>query len=183
MSSQSYIILLLLLLLKICCPAGARQLTAVSKRARIQTRDAAFKPYSAGFEFHYIDEDTIHANDQFAARLTFEPRLPVLAIEDVDRHLDMIQCSPDGLLLQFDSRRKLKKAEETWAALEEFVVVTSHLGCNHDGERQPYLYERPFPFANAVLTRVEFLESHSRKRVHLHSSTLSLLLGKKLSIA
>jgi hypothetical protein len=91
-------------------------------------------------------EDSLVAGSPFAARLAFSSKLPVLALEDIELHLDSIQCSEAAIKISLESRYHFHKAREAWGNIGDFLVVTSHPGCNHNGERSPYLYV--FPPAN-----------------------------------
>jgi len=88
-------------------------------------------------------EDSLATNSPFAARLAFSSKLPVLALEDVELHLGNIQCSEAAIEILFESQYHCDKAHKAWEDLGNFLVVTSHPGCNRNGERSPYLYVFP----------------------------------------
>jgi hypothetical protein len=54
--------------------------------------------------------------------------------------LDTIRCSKTAIEISFRSGHHHGRAKAAWEELENFLVVTSHLGCNYNGERSPYLY-------------------------------------------
>jgi hypothetical protein len=66
-------------------------------------------------------------------------KLPALALEDIESHLDNIECLDSAIVLKFVDEQVLKQARREWDDLSEFIVVSSHPGCNGDGERAPYL--------------------------------------------
>lgn len=55
-----------------------------------------------------------------------------------------IQCSPSTITVGFSDKKTMDGAQESWTELEEFFIITSHPGCNEDGERAPYLYVPQF---------------------------------------
>jgi hypothetical protein len=72
------------------------------------------------------------------ATLTIKPPRPALALEDLEDLLSSVQCSSQGISLTFASGSLAKRARQAWSA-PEFIVFTSHKGCNNDGERIPYM--------------------------------------------
>ncbi|KAI9772144.1 MAG: hypothetical protein M1839_002556 [Geoglossum umbratile] len=119
---------------------AVRSLTAVTGRSRhlLERGVVDFAPQWSS-EFHYVDEDTLGTGSPFAARLGFASKLPVLALEDIEVHLDTVRCSKTTIEISFRSGHHHSKAKAAWEKLEKFLVVTSHLGCNYNGERSPYL--------------------------------------------
>lgn len=75
---------------------------------------------------------------QFAARVAITPKLPVLAIEDLDPHLSALKCTEKSIEVHFHFSEALQTAKRLWVELGTFVIVTAHEGCNEDGGRSPY---------------------------------------------
>jgi hypothetical protein len=67
-------------------------------------------------------------------------KLPALALEDIENHLDSIECLDSIIALEFVDEQVLKQARKAWDDFTEFIVISSHPGCNRDGERAPYMY-------------------------------------------
>ena len=67
-------------------------------------------------------------------------KLPTLALEDIENQLDSIECLDSIIALEFVDEQVLKQARKAWDDLTEFIVISSHPGCNRDGERAPYVY-------------------------------------------
>lgn len=66
-------------------------------------------------------------------------KYPTLALEDIEPHVDDIQCSQSTLTLSFGTGQNLEEAKDAWSGVSQFLIITSHIGCNEDGERTPYL--------------------------------------------
>ena len=84
-------------------------------------------------------DDTHGSKAQMAAQVHFTPKLPTLAIEDIEVLLDSIVCAASTIELHFSHQDALQEALVELAALPRFILVTSHVGCNENGERRAYL--------------------------------------------
>lgn len=60
-------------------------------------------------------------------------------LEDVEHHIESIGCYSSEIHLSFKSRKKLKRIHKELASVDSFLLVTSHEGCNEDGERNPHM--------------------------------------------
>ena len=83
-------------------------------------------------------EDSLAGSEPFGASLLVEAKHPALVLEDLEQFVAFVQCSQSGILLGFHSREQSMAAEKAWNT-DNFLLFTSHQGCNKDGERQPYL--------------------------------------------
>ena len=84
-------------------------------------------------------DDTHGTTAQVAAQVHLSSKLPTLAIEDFEASLDTILCTTTTIELRFLHRELLQDALAELAPLPRFILVTSHIGCNEDGERRAYL--------------------------------------------
>jgi hypothetical protein len=66
-------------------------------------------------------------------------KLPAVALEDIELNVKNIVCSDSAIIINFPSASLLAKAEREWEGLAEFLVISSHAGCNDEGARAPYL--------------------------------------------
>jgi hypothetical protein len=68
-----------------------------------------------------------------------EYKLPALILEDIETSLNEIQCSDSSLMVEFAEAEVFNAAKESWDSHSEFLIISSHAGCNQDGERSPHL--------------------------------------------
>ncbi|KAM3082353.1 hypothetical protein ACMFMF_002017 [Clarireedia jacksonii] len=66
-------------------------------------------------------------------------KLPAVALEDIELNVKDIMCSDSTIVIDFPSASLLANAEREWEGLSEFLVISSHAGCNDEGARAPYL--------------------------------------------
>ena len=85
-------------------------------------------------------EETHRRESQFAALVQMSAKLPTVVLEEVEHHLDDIFCTDSSIQLHFGNQQSLALAYEELSATDDFFVVTSHQGCNSDGERRPHRY-------------------------------------------
>ena len=88
----------------------------------------------------FSDPDRIPEDQApFAAHVHVTSTLPTLLLEESDPHFARIACSASTIELSFYTDAALSL---TWAELakhDEILVITSHVGCNANGERNPFL--------------------------------------------
>ena len=75
----------------------------------------------------------------FAAHVRLASKLPTLLLEDNDHHLEQISCHGSTIELKFQDDATLSAAWQEIQTHPEMLIITSHVGCNADGERKPYL--------------------------------------------
>jgi hypothetical protein len=72
-------------------------------------------------------------------------RLPTVLLEKVEHHINEIACFDSSIQLHFASQGDLELAYNELSAIDEFFVITSHEGCNNDGERESHRYGPQLP--------------------------------------
>ncbi len=83
--------------------------------------------------------DTHAPTSQFAAKLGMSFKIPALMLEDVEHHIESIGCYSSEIHLYFTSVELLKRTHNEITSVDSFLLVTSHYGCNEDGERNPHV--------------------------------------------
>ncbi len=68
-----------------------------------------------------------------------EFKTPALLLEDIEHHTGMIDCFDSRIYLYFSSVQAFEHAHEEFNSVSNFLIITSHEGCNEDGERDPHL--------------------------------------------
>lgn len=115
----------------------ARRLSAANVCSRLKSRaqdiQSIFK-HETVFDYVHDPEDG-REDSVFTATLAVKSRSPVLVLEELEGHLEDIVCSDSQISLLFDSIDKVDVIRKAIGTTSNFVVVTSHNGCNSDGER------------------------------------------------
>ena len=83
--------------------------------------------------------DTHGSTSQFAAKVGMNFKIPALMLEDVEHHIESVACYSSEIHLHFRSAELLGRAHNEFARVNSFLLVTSHRGCNEDGERNPHV--------------------------------------------
>ena len=83
--------------------------------------------------------DTHGSASQFAAKLGMNFKAPALMLEEIEHHVESIGCYSSEIHLYFRSIEPLQRAHNEFASVDSFLLVTSHQGCNEDGERSPHV--------------------------------------------
>ncbi|TGO19974.1 hypothetical protein BPAE_0325g00010 [Botrytis paeoniae] len=115
-------------------------LGAITVRSAEQKRGVAnFKP-NLECTHHYADHDSIirGAHSRFAST-SMKYKLPAVTLEDIELNVNKILCSKSTIIVEFPSVNLLVEAEKEWKDLSEFLVISSHAGCNVQNARAPYL--------------------------------------------
>lgn len=79
------------------------------------------------------------SRSSFVAQVGMNFKMATLLLEEIEHHTTRIACINSMVRLYFDSAEALQYAYEEFARADKFLLITSHLGCNDDGERVPYL--------------------------------------------
>lgn len=146
-------------------------LGAITVRSAEQKRGLAnFKP-DLECTHHYADHDSIirGAHSRFAST-SMKYKLPAVALEDIELNVKNIVCSKSTIILQFPSENLLLGAKKEWKDLSEFLVISSHAGCNDQNARAPYLVsnvEYVFKSNTAILSvrRIEWSDAYDTMEV------------------
>ncbi|KAI4124675.1 MAG: hypothetical protein LQ338_004675, partial [Usnochroma carphineum] len=85
--------------------------------------------------------DIFGSNDDrfMAAQVQLSTKLPTLALEDIDHHLDYTSCSENSVRLGFATTSAKEATLREFKSNQEFYLITMHNTCNEDGERNVYL--------------------------------------------
>ena len=134
----------------------AAQLTTAIGARRINS------PLSDKVELHYLDgEHSPHfrsthccsfnsspfmnlesrdgAKSPFSARVRLSANEPTLVLEEIEHYMLDIFCRGSEIEIHFAESGALGHVHRELSNVGEFLLVTSHEGCNADGERTPYL--------------------------------------------
>jgi len=132
-------------------------LKAINVRSELERREVDFTPKHI-WEHHYadriypaaikyiiiltaslLDMSLLRGASARFAKTSMRFKLPALALEVIETHLENIECADSVIVLDFMDELALKQAKREWDKLPKFIVISSHPGCNEDGERVPYV--------------------------------------------
>ena len=86
-----------------------------------------------------MEADTHGSSSQFAAKLGMQFKFPALMLEDIEHHIESVGCYSTEIHVYFSTVELLMRAHNEFASVDSFLLITSHQGCNEDGERSPHL--------------------------------------------
>ncbi|RDL37181.1 uncharacterized protein BP5553_04614 [Venustampulla echinocandica] len=115
------------------------KLVAVAARPGLQIRDESFTPNRHCLHHYAENTPSFDGGRTRFAKTATKYKLPALVLEDIEMALDNVQCFASTITVEFSNKQTLAAARESWDHLEQFLIITSHPGCNMDGERTPYL--------------------------------------------
>ncbi|KAH8684677.1 hypothetical protein BGZ60DRAFT_170796 [Tricladium varicosporioides] len=120
-------------------PNNQPSLTAITVRSAIQRRDELFRP-KLDCEHHYAAGDPAlfgHEGSRFA-KTAMKYKLPALVLEDIETSVQSITCTTSAIIVEFSEREIIDEVRGRWDELQKFLIISSHSGCNVEGERAPY---------------------------------------------
>ncbi|KAF2648810.1 hypothetical protein K491DRAFT_612001 [Lophiostoma macrostomum CBS 122681] len=115
--------------------AHSRVLRAATRNSDLFRRSMRIEK-KFGTELSYIEKENSWGNGEtFSSRLKLSSKTPVLNLEEIEHHLVDVQCSDGAMKLHFvDS----SSARDATHACSNGAIITSHQGCNAEGERAVY---------------------------------------------
>jgi hypothetical protein len=88
----------------------------------------------------FTDENHHSSASVFASTVKFHSNKPILLLEEFEDYFTNVQCVQNGIDLSFSSGDAVLAAMTAWEESGEAIVVSSHHGCNENGERVVYTY-------------------------------------------
>lgn len=107
-------------------------------------------------------------------------KLPAIVLEEIEHHLDDITCSDSAVSLRFADVNSRTRLHGELSVDNDFYIVTSHAGCNKEGERAVYRYSTSNQETRSrhLLNASGCLVSTVTKPRTLWSSRLNMRRGK-----
>ncbi|KAL4877458.1 hypothetical protein BJY04DRAFT_230599 [Aspergillus karnatakaensis] len=116
----------------------SKPLSAAALSSRLKARaQSVFPVLKRKASFDYL-ADEIQDKTVFATTLDVESQQPVLALEDLDDVLDSVRCTESEIQLTFASLAAEEGLVEATQDSPEFIAVTSHDGCDLEGQRSAH---------------------------------------------
>ncbi|PSN61431.1 hypothetical protein BS50DRAFT_151705 [Corynespora cassiicola Philippines] len=120
-------------------PQTDRVLRAATRRSNLHRRGLRIEK-KFGSELAYIEEENgLSGRPVFASHVTVGSKKPILNLEEIEDYLQDVKCGSDGKMkLVFKDRIAARDARLACSDEDGGLIITSHEGCNVDGERSVY---------------------------------------------
>jgi hypothetical protein len=86
----------------------------------------------------YLEPTRYNGHSIFASQVKVASKKPILSLEDIEHHLEDVQCINGKISLKFADASSAADAQLACHGPEGGLIVTSHVGCNNPGERAVY---------------------------------------------
>jgi len=83
----------------------------------------------------WVDQNLDNIDSTFASTVRLSADRPILVLEEFEHSIKNLRCNPSGIDIAFASGSACAAAMAAWEKVGDAIVVTSHEGCNEDGER------------------------------------------------
>ncbi|KAF2115304.1 hypothetical protein BDV96DRAFT_646316 [Lophiotrema nucula] len=115
-----------------------RVLRAATKRSEVFRRSPRIgKKFEA--DLSYIEtENGWRTEPIFASQVKIASQAPILNLEDIEHHLHDVKCSAGSMKLHFVDTVSARDARHVCSDEHGGFIITSHYGCNEEGERAVY---------------------------------------------
>ena len=111
-----------------------RRLSAANVPSSLRSRRSESGLFTREASFDFIEDTAKYGDSSFVSTVAVNSQKPILALEDIE-DLAHISCSDSWIELSFVSIERLGDVKEELSQSSDFIAVTSHPGCNGDGER------------------------------------------------
>ncbi|RAR10711.1 gpi anchored protein [Stemphylium lycopersici] len=102
-------------------------------------------------EMAYVDKENVWTDaSTFASQVKVGSQKPVFNIEEHEHHLQGVECSEDAMKLHFVDASSARDARAACYGNNGGLIITSHSGCNEEGERSVYRSRSDDPSVNDV---------------------------------
>ncbi len=115
-----------------------KRLSAGTLSSKLKARAETTAPlFQRKRSFDYAAED-VEEESVFSTTLDVESRWPILALEELDGEFDNIVCTESKIHFNLMSAAAEERFNTEIKGMHDFVVVTSHDGCDLEGDRSAH---------------------------------------------
>ncbi|KAF2711410.1 hypothetical protein K504DRAFT_532002 [Pleomassaria siparia CBS 279.74] len=116
----------------------SRVLRAATKKSDFARRSMRITPRFEN-ELAYIEsENGWSGSPIFASQVKLGSEVPILHLEEIEHHLQDVQCGEGTMKLHFVDMVSARDAKASCSGPNGGRIITSHNGCNTEGERSVY---------------------------------------------
>lgn len=119
-------------------PPEPKRLSAGTLSSKLKARAETTAPlFQRKRSFDYAAND-VEEESVFSTTLDVESRWPILALEELDSEFNSIVCTESNIHFNFVSAAAAERFNTETKSIPKFVVVTSHDGCDLEGDRSAH---------------------------------------------
>ncbi|KAF2753798.1 hypothetical protein EJ05DRAFT_172005 [Pseudovirgaria hyperparasitica] len=85
-----------------------------------------------------VVENAHDLSNTFFSKVRFGSNLPIITFEEIEHHLEDVQCGSSHITVELRSREAQEALRGACDNEDGAYIITSHDGCNPDGERTAY---------------------------------------------
>lgn len=111
----------------------------------------------------YTVENGWSDEEVFASKLKVGSDTPILNLEEIEHHIGSLDCGEGTMKLRFVDA---VSARDATAACHDGLIITSHEGCNVEGERAVYKSVPPLPIYRLQANVAKSREDQLPRRRH-----------------
>ena len=131
-----------------------RQLRAASRQSDLLRRDQGIRrTFTANLVYteckHILSlfyimltteivENTYGGESVFASRVQIESDVPILVLEDIEHHLNGVECTDSAIKLSFENKSGAEAVRHACHHENGSYAITSHITCNSEESRSVF---------------------------------------------
>lgn len=115
-----------------------RQLRAASRQSNLLRRDQEIqRTFTANLV--YAEFENVYGGKQvFASRVQVESDVPILVLEDIENHINGVECTDSTIKLSFETKSKAEAIRHACHHENGSYAITSHFTCNSEESRSVF---------------------------------------------
>lgn len=115
-----------------------RQLRAASRQSDLLRRDQGIRRTFTANLVYTEFENTYGGESVFASRIQIESDVPILVLEDIEHHLNGVECTDSAIKLSFENKSGAEAVRHACHHENGSYAITSHITCNSEESRSVF---------------------------------------------
>lgn len=115
-----------------------RQLRAASRQSDLLQRDQEIRRTFTANLVYTEFENTYGGESVFASRVQIESDVPILVLEDIEHHLNGVECTDSAIKLSFENKSGAEAVRHACHHENGSYAITSHITCNSEESRSVF---------------------------------------------
>ncbi|KAI9667127.1 MAG: hypothetical protein M1831_001304 [Alyxoria varia] len=156
----------------------SQTLRPVRKNPSLRRRHIDFTPRLDGHELHYTDYNTADSlQDPLVAKVSLEPRLPTIVLDDLSSQLHAVTCKRDSLTVEFGNLEPMLDAERAWSKDPEFLMIVTPSLCGGDWDEHASYMVSNISWDDEDLTAILLAQETTLKKA---TKSMTVSLGRSM---